>query len=472
MSGEVGALGYKLTVEEVSREMLAIQEHVLSSGLDIDRLMRGVAEGTLRIIPGADGVHIELRDANERVCRAAGGIAARHLGTRRRISGSLFEQCVISRQAHLCTDVENDPSVNLTACREGGIKAIILAPIMLQGAVSGVFKAFSKQPGALGEADLLIAQLLAGVISSGLTRLARDEAYRARDLMSQRFQATFDQAAVGIAHVAMNGDFLLVNERFCTIAGHDRETLLHQGFQQITHPADLDVDVENSRRLVAGEIPYYAMEKRYIRADMALVWVNLTVSLVRQQDGTPDFFVAVVEDISDRKSALHRAYHDVLTGLPNRLWLADNFNREILNGSALPTVLAYIDLDGFKAVNDQLGHAEGDRCLIATAAWLQFFLRDGDTVCRMAGDEFVILMPRTDRAEAVRLIHDLRSGIEKLSRQQRWGIGVSVGAVVIDPADTTELDVILSAADRMMYESKRGSCGSPVIHDLGTILAN
>ncbi len=459
------------TGENLARGMLNIQSRILLAGKDIDLLMDAVADGTLEVIPAAAGTQVEMRDLDERVCVAASGITASHLGSRQQLSGTLSEKCLESGKPYLCLDVEKDPFVNLAACRSVGVKAIIVAPILQDGLATGVLKVFATEQGGFGEGDLLVAQLLAGGISAGIARLARDEALRTRDLMAHRFQATFDQAAVGVAHVALNGDFLLVNDRFCAIAGHSREALLDNGFQEITHPEDLDADLDKLKRLVAGEIPRYAMEKRYIRADLNLVWVNLTVSLIQDSKGHADFFVAVIEDVSERKAAVHRASHDTLTGLPNRFWLTDNFRREIFAGEAAPAVLAYLDLDGFKSVNDRLGHAEGDRCLSATAACLQFGLREGDTACRIAGDEFVILMPRTDGEEALHIINDIRRAIEKLCADRPWGIGVSVGAVVIDPIEENELDVVLSAADRLMYRAKRAGVGIPVVCGLSEALA-
>lgn len=118
-----------------------------------------------------------------------------------------------------------------------------------------------------------------------------------------RLEATFEQAAVGIAHVRPDGSFIDVNEQFCSITGHDKRSLLENGFQQITHPADLAEDVAKVESLLSGKASRYAMEKRYIRADREIVWVNLTVSLVRDDFGEPNFFVAVIEDVSTRKAA-------------------------------------------------------------------------------------------------------------------------------------------------------------------------
>ena len=119
----------------------------------------------------------------------------------------------------------------------------------------------------------------------------------------RRFRGTFAQAAVGIAHVAPDGRFLRVNDRFCDLVGYTREEMLQRTFQIITHPADLDADLEYVRRMLDGEIATYGMEKRYIGRDGSLVWVDLFVSLVRDGESRPDYFIAVAQDISKRKRA-------------------------------------------------------------------------------------------------------------------------------------------------------------------------
>ena len=130
---------------------------------------------------------------------------------------------------------------------------------------------------------------------------AREAAEKNERRSRKHFQATFEQAAVGIAHVAPDGHFLRLNSRFCEIAGRPYEDLLQGSFPDITHPDDLDRDVENVHRLLNGEADTYVMQKRYVRPNDEIVWVNLTVSLVRRSDGSPDFFVSVVEDITERK---------------------------------------------------------------------------------------------------------------------------------------------------------------------------
>jgi PAS domain S-box-containing protein len=117
----------------------------------------------------------------------------------------------------------------------------------------------------------------------------------------ERFRATFDQAAVGIAHVGTDGRWLRVNRKLCDIVGYRPDELLTLTFQDITHPDDLAADLAQVRRLLAGEITTYSMEKRYFRKDRSLVWINLTVSLVRTPEGQPKYFISVVEEITEKK---------------------------------------------------------------------------------------------------------------------------------------------------------------------------
>jgi PAS domain S-box-containing protein len=119
----------------------------------------------------------------------------------------------------------------------------------------------------------------------------------------QQSRATFNQAAVGIAHVGKNGQWLRVNQKLCDIIGYTSEELLERSFQDITHPEDLDADIGYVRQVLASEIQTYSMEKRYIHKNGSLVWINLTVSLVRKEDGEPDYFISVIEDIRERKQA-------------------------------------------------------------------------------------------------------------------------------------------------------------------------
>lgn len=118
-----------------------------------------------------------------------------------------------------------------------------------------------------------------------------------------RFRATFELAAVGLAHVSQAGEWRMLNQRYCDILGYTQEELLGHTFIEVTYPPDLNSDLEQLHRLLAGEIPRYTIEKRYVRKDGRLIWVLLTVALVRMPSGEPDYLIAAVEDITWSKQA-------------------------------------------------------------------------------------------------------------------------------------------------------------------------
>jgi PAS domain S-box-containing protein len=124
-----------------------------------------------------------------------------------------------------------------------------------------------------------------------------------------RYRATFDQAAIGIAHVGLDGRWLAVNDKLCAITGYSREEMLRSRFQEITHPGDLDNNLTGIAQIVRGDREVLTLEKRYLRKDGAIVWVSLTTSVVRRDDGAPAYLISVIEDITeDRRAAATDAH--------------------------------------------------------------------------------------------------------------------------------------------------------------------
>ena len=140
----------------------------------------------------------------------------------------------------------------------------------------------------------------------GVISLAQDitERMRAEEALresEERFRGTFENAAVGIAHKDADGRFLRVNETYCGIVGYTREELLARTFQDITYPEDLVAELEQFTRLMRGELSRYSLEKRYIRKDGSIVWIDMSSSLQRDAAGGPAYAIAILQDISDRK---------------------------------------------------------------------------------------------------------------------------------------------------------------------------
>jgi len=143
-----------------------------------------------------------------------------------------------------------------------------------------------------------------------------------------QFRATFEQAAIGLAHVSTAGRLLQVNGHFCEIVGYTREELVGMSFDEVTHPEDLEADWAQARQLLAGTIRQYQMEKRYIHKDGRTVWAELTGSLVSSAN-LPDYFIAAVEDITPRKLAearlleSERKFKELANAMPHVVWTAD-----------------------------------------------------------------------------------------------------------------------------------------------------
>jgi diguanylate cyclase (GGDEF)-like protein/PAS domain S-box-containing protein len=272
----------------------------------------------------------------------------------------------------------------------------------------------------------------------------------------------FDRAPIGMALVAPDGGFLRVNDTLCDMLGYSELDLLSLTFQDITHPDDLDADVEHVRAMLAGEIRSYDMEKRYIRADGSQVWTLLSVSLVRDDAHRPRYFVSQIQDIDQRKRAQaeleHLANHDPLTGALNRRAWDRELARAVMRAerSERPFAVALIDFDQFKRVNDTHGHDAGD-CLLkdATHAW-QSQLRGDDLLARVGGDEFAILLAGCEPDQSVAILRRL---------ERAGAYGCSMGVAVWEPGD--DAAGLMRRADRALYADKASGAG-PMKRSAGT----
>lgn len=269
----------------------------------------------------------------------------------------------------------------------------------------------------------------------------------------RRFEATFHHAPVGMAHVALDGRFLLVNPRFCEISGYDAQTLIRTGFQQITHPDDLNTDEALLARLHAGEFPRYTMEKRYVRSDGTTIWINLTVAMVRDEADRPEFYVAVIEDLSALRQANFEAVHDPLTGLLNRRGFACRARDMLVDAAqgGQRVGLLFLDLDGFKQLNDSRGHAAGDACLVDVARLLVAQAGGRDAVARVGGDEFLMLFGAADAPAAMALAERVRYALAT----GPCGVSGSIGLVTAPAAGMDDLDGMIARADDAMLAAKR-----------------
>ncbi|GAA3367804.1 cyclic Di-GMP phosphodiesterase RmdA [Streptomyces sannanensis] len=292
--------------------------------------------------------------------------------------------------------------------------------------------------------------------------MARSAAEEALHTTETRFRAVFDGAAVGIGIADLDGNVLEVNETLLRMFGPGLERQVRsRKVPEWVHPEDSPHVWRLYEELVCGEREHYRVEKPYYRGDGTVLWTNLTVSLLRDAEGRPQYQLGLVEDTTERRllnlRLRYEATHDALTGLPNRTLFFERLEKALASDKGSRFGLCYLDLDGFKAVNDSLGHSAGDRLLVEVADRLQSCATGpGEMVARLGGDEFVALTtrPGTGREPddlAMRILSALSVPIRLEGRELtvRGSIGVVEGtAGERSPAE------VLRSADITMYRAK------------------
>ncbi|WP_370416127.1 putative bifunctional diguanylate cyclase/phosphodiesterase [Streptomyces fradiae] len=290
---------------------------------------------------------------------------------------------------------------------------------------------------------------------------ARSAAELALHATESRFRAVFDGAAVGIGIADLNGNILEVNEALTRMFGGLEGTVTSKNIVEWVHPEDGPHVWRLYDELVRGERESYRVEKPYYRGDGTVLWTNLTVSLLRDAAGLPQYQLALMEDTTERRllnlRLRYEATHDALTGLPNRTLFFERLEKTLGPGGDAGFGLAYLDLDGFKVINDSLGHSTGDRLLVEVADRLQSCVAaPGEMVARLGGDEFVALTtgPGSERKVgelADRMLASLATPISIDGRELtvRGSVGVVEG-----PAGERTAAEVLRSADITMYRAK------------------
>lgn len=279
----------------------------------------------------------------------------------------------------------------------------------------------------------------------------------------EHFRNAFDYAAIGMALVSPEGNWLRVNRSLSEIVGYSEAELLVSDFQAITHRDDLGSDLAEVYRMLSGEILTCQLEKRYIHKLGHDVWASCSASLVRDAKNQPLHFIFQIQDITERKraeAAIHTfSLADELTGLYNRRgFLA--FSKQHLNSlyrTNRGVRVVYADLDGLKIINDSFGHKEGDRALVKTAELLKDTFRSADVLGRLGGDEFTALAAVEPEGGVAKLISRLEQKFENYNalKLAPYKLSISIGVAQLDSDGTQSMEDLMAQADLAMYENKR-----------------
>lgn len=360
-------------------------------------------------------------------------------------------------------DLETDPRWQpyLPLARAEGLRACWSTPIHdSAGRVLGSFALYYREPRKAAPATLDLLERLTSIAGIAMERHRNSAILRHNEALHR---ATFEHAAVGIAHVSPEGRYLQVNPQISLMLGYTEDELLHRSFRDVTHPEDIDTDLQHLEQLEAGDIDSYHLEKRWIRKDGSTLWVNLSVGTVRTADNAIERYVVVAQDISSAhdlsQQLSYQARHDVLTGLINRPEFErrlKGFLQQVFDGDT-QGAFCYLDLDQFKLVNDTAGHVAGDELLRQISPHLREQIRDADTLARLGGDEFGVLLAGCDQAEATAIAAKLCQAVEDFTfvwKGHSFKLGVSIGVVPLSGDAFTTATDILQAADTACYAAK------------------
>lgn len=337
-----------------------------------------------------------------------------------------------------------------------GLAACWSQPIHgVSGKVLGTFAIYHRTPNTPSEADIELIEQAANISSLAIER------HRAQEKLSLA-AGVFTHALEGIMITEPDGTIIDVNDAFTHITGYARAEAVGRTPHILSSGHHDKAFFKSMWDALTGQ-GHWSGEVWNRRKDGRLFAELLTTSAVRDERGMTQQYVALFSDITtikDQQSQLERMAHfDALTHLPNRLLLSDRMHQAMAQAQrrGQQLAVAYLDLDGFKGVNDTYGHAAGDQLLIALSSAMKEVLRDGDTLARIGGDEFVALFIDLDGPQSsIPLLNRLLAAGSKVVQVDGAAMQVSTSIGVTYYPQTAEVaaDQLLRQADLAMYQAK------------------
>ncbi|MFI9504369.1 diguanylate cyclase domain-containing protein [Nocardia sp. NPDC052566] len=288
------------------------------------------------------------------------------------------------------------------------------------------------------------------------TLAAAQESDARRQLSEARFEAVFAGASVGIGTIDVTGRVLDVNAAMAEMLGLPAELMPGRSVAELLGPDNIGHAYAQLELLLTGQVDRFRLETDHLRPDGTITVIDLSMSAVRDATGRVRFLIGVAVDVTERKELAdrlwHDANHDSLTGLPNRGLFFDRLAR-----ATPPVGVCYLDLDGFKEINDVWGHTVGDRVLRIVAERLDRAVEPYDgLVARIGGDEFIVLIERCAgevqlAAVSARLLGALTAPMSLATATIT--VGASIGAVYVEERPTA-VDQLMHEVDSAMYRNK------------------
>lgn len=364
-------------------------------------------------------------------------------------------------------DLEGRPAEEVFHGADGSIVLEALHGVLNGSeAVMGVEVALISLSGSPLSVELSVAPVMVSDERRAQVILRDISLRRMREQEARLAQAVFDTTAEAMIVTDAHQRIVTVNTAFTQVTGYTREQAVGQTPGMLSSGRHDHVFYNSMWHTLVSE-GHWRGEVWNRRADGEIYVQRVTISCIRDVDGDITNFVGVFSDITREKEASeklrHNASHDALTGLPNRALMHDRLDQAIAKASRenMGLSVLFIDLDGFKPVNDTYGHLAGDQLLQGVASRLRSCIRESDTVARLGGDEFVILSldattPESGLVVAEKVLDVLRVPFELDSCTAR--IGASIG-IALYPLNGGTSESVLEAADQAMYAAKNGGRG-------------
>lgn len=366
-------------------------------------------------------------------------------------------------------DASNDPDfARGEAAVKAGIQAALATPVTAKGSVVAVLELFKFEPGEPDEHLLTVMEHLGGQLGSMVRDVTQEQEVESElRLLESAVQNLREGVMVTTGTWRGTGPTILyVNPGFTAMTGYAEAEVLGRGIRRILGPKTDDRILERLRRSLeagdSGSVELVAYGK-----DGTEFLMHWQATPVHSPAGELTHVVSIQRDITNERmaeQALHQAERDALTGLANRQLLVRRLGRAVERAASNPTyqyALLFLDLDGFKAVNDSLGHLLGDHLLAAASRRVERTVRPGDTVARFGGDEFVVLVEHVgDVADVLMVTERIRSALELPFEldETTVRISASIGIALSHPT-YEEPEEVLEDADSAMYRAKENGGG-------------